>query len=135
MRRSACGNMPASKPTLPRCSTFLLTWLNARRSSHTWASPRRPMQCMPSKSPAAALRDIRHHIDLVVRFAAGLDYERFRDDDKTVYAVTRCLEIISEASRRLPAEIKSRHPDILWREMAGAGSVYRHDYDHVSARR
>jgi uncharacterized protein with HEPN domain len=90
---------------------------------------------MPSKSPTAALRDILSHIDLAVRFAAGLDYERFRSDDKTVYAVTRCLDIISEASRRLPADIKSRYPEISWQDMAGAGSVYRHDYDHVTARR
>lgn len=90
---------------------------------------------MRSKSPITSLRDILHHIDLVVRFTAGLDYEHFRDDEKTVYAVTRCLEIISEASRRLPTEIKSRHPDISWQDMAGAGSVYRHDYDHVTPRR
>jgi uncharacterized protein with HEPN domain len=48
--------------------------------------------------------------------------------------VTRCLEIISEASRRLPAEMKSRHPEITWRDMAAAGNVYRHDYDAVTAR-
>ncbi len=68
------------------------------------------MRYMPSKSTVAALRDILHHVDLAARFAAGLDYERFRDDDKTVYAVTRCLEIISEASRRLP-EAFGRLPD------------------------
>jgi uncharacterized protein with HEPN domain len=52
-----------------------------------------------------------------------------------VYAVTRSLEIISEASRRLPEELKARHSHIAWREMAGAGSVYRHGYDNVAARR
>lgn len=89
---------------------------------------------MPSKSPATALRDILHHVDLASHFAAGLDYERFRHDMRTVYAVTRCLEIISEASRRLPEAMKSRHPSIAWRDMAGAGNVYRHDYDDVAAR-
>jgi uncharacterized protein with HEPN domain len=47
--------------------------------------------------------------------------------------VTRCLEIISEASRRLPDELKMRHPSIAWRQMAGAGNVYRHDYEDVAA--
>jgi uncharacterized protein with HEPN domain len=47
--------------------------------------------------------------------------------------VTRCLEIISEASRRLPDDMKSRHPALLWRQMAGAGNVYRHDYEDVAA--
>jgi uncharacterized protein with HEPN domain len=45
-----------------------------------------------------------------------------------LYALTRCLEIISEASRRLSDEQKARHPEIAWREMAGAGNMYRHDY-------
>jgi len=52
-----------------------------------------------------------------------------------VYAVTRCtrcLEIISEASRRLSEGLKARHPGIAWREMAGAGNVYRHDYQDVA---
>jgi uncharacterized protein with HEPN domain len=47
--------------------------------------------------------------------------------------VTRCLEIISEASRRLPDDLKARHPSIAWREMAGAGNLYRHDYEDVAA--
>jgi uncharacterized protein with HEPN domain len=48
--------------------------------------------------------------------------------------VTRCLEIISEASRRLPDGLKARHPGIPWKQMAGAGNVYRHDYEDVAAR-
>lgn len=65
-------------------------------------------------------------------FVAGLTYDAFRNDRRTVYAVTRCLEIISEASRRLPPDLKARHPDIEWRDVAGAGSIYRHGYDVVS---
>jgi uncharacterized protein with HEPN domain len=50
-------------------------------------------------------------------------------------AVTRCLEIISEASRRLSDGLKARHPGIAWKQMAGAGNIYRHDYEDVAARR
>lgn len=63
-----------------------------------------------------------HHIDLAASFAAGFDFERFRDDPRTVYAVTRCLEFISEASRRLPDDLKARHPVIAWKQMAAAGT-------------
>jgi uncharacterized protein with HEPN domain len=52
-----------------------------------------------------------------------------------LYAVIRCLEVISEASRRLSDDLKARHPQILWREMAAAGNVYRHDYEDVLPRR
>ncbi len=78
------------------------------------------------------MRDIAHHVDLAVHFTAGFDYETFRDDLRTVYAATRCLEIISEASRRLPDELEAWHPAIAWREMAGAGNIYRHDYEDVA---
>jgi uncharacterized protein with HEPN domain len=89
---------------------------------------------MPSDATATALRDMEHHIALANQFVAGLDYEAFRNDICTVFAVTRCLEIISEASRRLPDEIKTRHPAIAWKNMAGAGNVYRHDYEDVAAK-
>jgi len=48
-------------------------------------------------------------------FIEGINYEAFKDDNLHLYAVTRCLEIISEASRRLPEELKARHPSIEWR--------------------
>jgi uncharacterized protein with HEPN domain len=66
---------------------------------------------------------------------AGTIYEIFKDDLLRLYAVTRCLEIISEASRRSPAELKARHPAIAWREMAAAGNFYRREYEDVAARR
>jgi uncharacterized protein with HEPN domain len=88
---------------------------------------------MLSDSASAALRDIAHHIDLATRFTEGFNYETFLDDSRTVYAVTRCLEIISEASRRLPDALKARHPSIAWKDLAGAGNIYRHDYEDVAA--
>ena len=88
---------------------------------------------MPSRSLDTALRDILHHIELAANFSAGFDRTAFKRDVKTVYAVTRCLEIISEASRRLPDDLKARHPAIAWKQIAGAGNVYRHDYEDVAA--
>jgi uncharacterized protein with HEPN domain len=90
---------------------------------------------MPFKSQDTQrwLNDILYNINLAVRFASGFDLKTFQDDSRTVYAITRCLEIISEASRRLPDELKARHPDIEWKQMAGAGNVYRHDYEDVAA--
>ena len=89
---------------------------------------------MRSEVSHAALHDILHHIDLATGFVAGFARTTFEADPRTLYAVTRCLEIISEASRRLPDELKARHPSIPWKDMAGAGNVYRHDYEDVTAR-
>ena len=67
-------------------------------------------------------------------FVQGLTFETFAADPRTLYAVTRCLEIISEASRRIDAGTVKRHPHVPWRQMADAGNIYRHRYDTVSAR-
>ena len=90
---------------------------------------------MPSDRDATGrwLNDIRHHIATIEVFVAGMAYEEFRDDLRTTYAVIRCLEIVSEASRRLPDALKARHPSIAWKQMAGAGNIYRHDYEDVAA--
>jgi uncharacterized protein with HEPN domain len=67
-------------------------------------------------------------------FAADLDEKTFHSDLRSLYAVVRCLEIISEASRRLPDDLKARYPSIPWKRMAGAGNIYRHSYEDVAAR-
>jgi uncharacterized protein with HEPN domain len=92
---------------------------------------------MPSKiyDPQRALIDIRHNIHVAESFIGDLTYEAFLDNMLVFYGLTRCLEIISEATRRLPDELKARHSQIPWREIAGAGSVYRHDYEDVQHNR
>ena len=86
---------------------------------------------MPFESTRAALQDIADNVRLAQDFVAGLSRADFEADTKTRYAAIRCLEIISVASRRLPDEIKLRHASIPWRQIAGAGNVYRHDYQLV----
>ena len=86
---------------------------------------------MPSNRAIGALAHILHNIALAHSFVRDMGYEDFRADTRTVYAVTRCLEIISEASRRLPNDLKQRHPQIPWADIAAAGNIYRHDYEDV----
>lgn len=84
-----------------------------------------------SKRQADALAHIIENINLARAFTAGMAYPAFCADIKTVYAVTRAFEIISEASRRLPDDLKARHPNLPWADIAGAGNVYRHDYEDL----
>jgi uncharacterized protein with HEPN domain len=86
---------------------------------------------MPSKNPAQRLSDIIENIETIRAFVAGLEYSSFRADRKTVYAVVRALEIISEATRRLPNELLLRHTELDWKAIAAAGNVYRHEYEVV----
>jgi uncharacterized protein with HEPN domain len=60
---------------------------------------------------------------------AGYDFEPFRKDRRVRQLVERNLEIVSEASRRLPQAAKDAERQIPWRAIAGIGNVIRHD-DH-----
>jgi uncharacterized protein with HEPN domain len=89
------------------------------------------MRSKAARSPRGALRDILENLRLARELTGDLGYEAFSRDRRTVYAVTRCFEIVSEASRRLPDEMKARHPEVPWRDIAGAGKIYRNDYEDV----
>ena len=78
-----------------------------------------------------ALFDIRENIVLAATFLGTATVADLMEDRRTFYAVTRCLEIISEAARRVGPELRRRHPDLPWRAIMGLGNVYRHGYDNV----
>ncbi|MGU3541212.1 HepT-like ribonuclease domain-containing protein, partial [Methylobacterium sp. A54F] len=65
-------------------------------------------------------------------FIAGMSFDAFASDQRTHDAVVRCIEIISEASRRVGPELRARHPHIPWRDVADAGNLYRHSYHRVA---
>jgi uncharacterized protein with HEPN domain len=89
---------------------------------------------MLSDRSRQALIDIRDNCLLAKSFIAGKSADEFQSDQKLFYAVTRCLEIVSEASRRLDHEVRQRHPDLpWWPNIASAGNIYRHVYHNLTA--
>ena len=74
------------------------------------------------------LKDILAAIDSIEGFVEGMDLETFQVDDKTTSAVMRKLEIIGEAVKRIPDEIRLEHPHIPWKEMAGMRDKLIHFY-------
>ncbi len=84
---------------------------------------------MPSSEETKVLQDIKYNIHLGKEFIAGMTADDFRKDIKTFYATTRAMEIVSEASRRLLPATKAKASHLPWADIAGAGNVYRHDYE------
>jgi len=74
------------------------------------------------------LRDILENIDIANEFVTNLTYEQFREDKRTIYAVTRAIEIIGEATKSISQPIRDRYPAIPWRSIAGMRDKVIHEY-------
>ncbi len=77
------------------------------------------------------LKDINKAIDSINNFIGGMDFEQFKNDDKTSSAVIRKFEIIGEATKNLPNNIKDNYPQIPWKDIAGMRDKLIHAYYEV----
>ena len=77
------------------------------------------------------LGDILESSELLQRYTCGLSFEEFSADTEKQDAVARRLEIIGEAVKRLPQELRDRYDDVPWREIAGARDVLIHEYFRI----
>jgi uncharacterized protein with HEPN domain len=74
------------------------------------------------------LKDILAAIDAIEGFVAGMSLKTFQADDKTVSAVIRKLEIIGEAAKQVPDEVRQDYSSVPWKEMAGMRDKLIHFY-------
>jgi uncharacterized protein with HEPN domain len=78
------------------------------------------------------VKDTLEAIEKATVFVEGMGYDEFARDDKTIYAVIRALEIIGEATKKIPQGVKDSHTEIPWREIAGMRDKLIHDYFGVN---
>jgi len=74
------------------------------------------------------LKDILDAMEKAQQFVKSMTFEEFAKDDKTIFAVIRALEIIGEATKNVPDNIRKDHPEVPWRDMAGMRDILIHDY-------
>jgi uncharacterized protein with HEPN domain len=85
-----------------------------------------------SKEPKEYLRHINDECLYIISVSNDLKYENFIKDETLKRAVVRSLEIIGEASKKIPAEIKVKWNTIQWKNMAGMRDRLIHDYIGVN---
>lgn len=74
------------------------------------------------------VQDIIDSIRDIESFIKGMDFEEFKKDRKTINAVVRSIEVIGEASKKLPASITVKYPAVPWKKMAGMRDKLIHEY-------
>jgi len=72
--------------------------------------------------------DILNSINDVDKFVGKMEFKDFKEDKKTINATIRSIEVIGEASQKIPKPLKSKFPDIPWDKMAGMRNKLIHEY-------
>ena len=80
------------------------------------------------------VEDIIDAMDKAEILLKDVTYEDLEDDFRINFAVVRALEIIGEATKRLPMALRDEYPDIPWKDMAGMRDRIIHGYDKVNFR-
>lgn len=81
-----------------------------------------------TKDPKIFLGHILESIDRIREYTEGLDEDSFAEDDKVQDAVLRRIQIIGEAVKKLPEELRAAHPQVPWRRITGTRDKVVHDY-------
>lgn len=87
--------------------------------------------CMPSSRPIIRFGDIILNIESIMTYVQDYDYETFVEDRRTVDAVERCLQRITEAAIKLHPEAAELLPEQDWKAMRDLGNKHRHYFDVI----
>lgn len=87
---------------------------------------------MSKRKPDVYLQDILESIEYIQSFLDGVSEDEFYKNVEKQDAVLRRLEIIGEAVKHLPQEVREEHPDIPWRQIAGMRDIIIHEYFGVT---
>ncbi len=81
-----------------------------------------------SRSLRLYLEDILTSSAKVIRYTQGMNFEQFIADERTFDAVVRNLQIIGEAVKNIPTQIRDRYTEVEWRKIAGLRDILAHAY-------
>jgi len=74
------------------------------------------------------LQDIKDSVAKIQSYTDGYDLEQFRSDSRTVDAVIRNLEVIGDAAKKLPEDVRAKDAPAEWRKIGGLRDIFSHEY-------
>lgn len=77
------------------------------------------------------IKHILDAIEYIESFTAGMSFEEFRQDRKTLYAVVFAFAVIGEAASHIPQEVRTKHPEVPWSTMRRMRNLIVHEYERV----
>lgn len=80
------------------------------------------------------LKDMLMAINRIEEYIGGMDFNEFQTNYLVSDAVVRNFEVIGEASKNVPSEIKTKYPELPWKNMAGLRNIIAHQYFGVDYR-
>jgi len=83
---------------------------------------------MPKRDPELLVEDMLEALRKIQLYTAGMDHSAFLQDEKTIDAVVRNLEVLGEAARQIPAAYAAGNPLVPWGKITGLRNRIVHDY-------
>ena len=84
-----------------------------------------------SRDPDLCLDDITDAVDNILEYTSGISYDDFISNRMCIDAVIKNLLVIGEAVKKIPEDLKSKHPSVDWRNIAGLRDVLIHAYYRI----
>ncbi|MCS7164255.1 MAG: DUF86 domain-containing protein [Thermodesulfovibrio sp.] len=83
---------------------------------------------MKKRNTILYIKDIIEYMERAQKYLENLNFEEFLSDNKTCDAVIRCIEVIGEAAKKIPDELRKKYTSIPWRDIAGMRDRLIHGY-------
>ncbi len=80
------------------------------------------------RSVVVDLNNVLETMDKIDQFVGDMDYEDFLEDEKTMFAVSKAIEIIGETLKHIPEDIKERYSIVPWEDIYGMRNFLAHNY-------